>query len=290
MTFNPILTVFTKPWTEPLPLLADKVAALGLGGVELAVRPGYQVLPENVARDLPAAARIFAERGLQIRSVAGPIDEPTIAACGDAGVPIIRICCAIDMSIGYLASLDRYRRQFDALVPTLDRFGVAIGVQNHYGTHVGSAAGTLHLIEKYERKHVCAVLDMAHCSVDGEPTAMAVDIVKDRLNGLVNFKSAFHLRANGPGGGGGLQGALDDGPPLGLFVARARPVPESHWLRGRFVSAGGIQSPKRQGAAHGGRRAALPQGGYRAPEGDRLRDELSPLSGVAWVQRDRPRA
>jgi hypothetical protein len=27
---------------------------------------------------------------------------------------------------------------------------------------------------------------------------MAVDIVKDRLNGLVNFKSAFHRRANGP--------------------------------------------------------------------------------------------
>src|SRR3546814_6254170 len=92
------------------------------------------------------------------------------------------------MSIGYLASLDRYRRQFDAVLPALDRFGVTIGVQNHYGTHVGSAAGTLHLIEKYDRRHVCAVLDMAHCAVDGEPTAMAVDIVKDRLNGLVNFK------------------------------------------------------------------------------------------------------
>ena len=195
---NPILTVFTKPWTEPLPQLADKVAGLGLDGVELTVRPGYQVLPENVGRDLPVTARVFAERGLKIRSIAGPIDEATIAACGDAGVPIIRICCAIDMSIGYVASLERYRRQFDAVLPTLDRFGVAIGVQNHSGTQVGSAAGTLHLIEKYDPKHVCAVLDMAHCAVAGEPTAMAVDIVKDRLNGLVNFKSAFHLRANGP--------------------------------------------------------------------------------------------
>jgi sugar phosphate isomerase/epimerase len=195
---DPILTVFTKPWTEPLPQLADKVAGLGLGGVELTVRPGYQVVPELVGRDLPGAARIFATQGLKIRSIAGPIDEATIAACGDAGVPIIRICCAIDMSIGYLASIDRYRRQFDAVVPALDRFGVAIGVQNHSGIHVGSAVGTRHLIENYDPKHVCAVLDMAHCSVDGEPTAMAVDIVKDRLNGLVNFKSACHVRANGP--------------------------------------------------------------------------------------------
>src|SRR3546814_4437306 len=89
---DPILTVFTKPWTDPLPQLADKVAALGLGGVELAVRPGYQVVPETVGRDLPMAARVFAGQELRIRSIAGSIDEATIAACGDAGVPIIRIC------------------------------------------------------------------------------------------------------------------------------------------------------------------------------------------------------
>src|SRR3546814_12860886 len=72
---DPILTVFTKPWTDPLPQLADKVAALGLGGVELAVRPGYQVVPETVGRDLPMAARVFAGQELRIRSIAGSIDE-----------------------------------------------------------------------------------------------------------------------------------------------------------------------------------------------------------------------
>jgi hypothetical protein len=42
------------------------------------------------------------------------------------------------------------------------------------------------------------VLDMAHCAVAGEPTAMAVDIVKDRLHGQVNFKNAYHARVTGP--------------------------------------------------------------------------------------------
>lgn len=193
-----LITVFTKPWMEPLPALADKLVELGVDGVELAVRPGYQVVPEHVGRDLPAAIRTLAQRGLQVRSIAGSVDEATIAACGDGGVGIIRVCAPIDMDIGYLASIDRYRRQFDAVLPLLDRFGVSVGVQNHYGNHVGSAVGMLHLIERYDPRHVCAVLDMAHCAVDGEPTAMAVDIVKDRLNGLVNFKSAFHRRANGP--------------------------------------------------------------------------------------------
>ncbi|MGK9168919.1 sugar phosphate isomerase/epimerase [Inquilinus limosus] len=193
-----ILIVFTKPWTCPLPQLADTVAELGLQGVELPVRPGYQVTPETVATGLPAAARTLAERGLEIRSVAGPIDEATIAACGEAGVPIIRICVAVDMAIGFRATVEAYRRQFDALIPALERHGVTIGIQNHSGLQIGSAAGVLHLIEPYDPRHVCAVLDMAHCAVAGEPTALAVDILADRMRGLANFKSAYHRRVNGP--------------------------------------------------------------------------------------------
>lgn len=194
-----IISVFTKPWvTEGLPQLADKLAEVGVDGVELAVRPGYQVTPENAAAGLRDAVRAFAERGLQIASIASNADEATIAACGDAGVSLIRIMAPIDMKLGYVKSIEAYRRQFDALLPSLDRHGVTVGVQNHYGFFVGSSVGLLHLLAKYEPRHVCAVLDMAHCAVAGEPTAMAVDIVKDRLHGLVNFKNAYHARVTGP--------------------------------------------------------------------------------------------
>ena len=75
---------------------------------------------------------------------------------------------------------------------------MTIGVQNHSGFFVGSAVGLLHLLQPFDPRQVCAVLDMAHCAVDGEPVAMAVDILKDRLNGLVNFKSAYHARVSNP--------------------------------------------------------------------------------------------
>lgn len=195
---RPQITVFTKPWTEPIGPLADKLAALGFDGVELAVRPGYQVEPDNVGRGLPDAVRALSAAGLATPSIASGYDEATIAACGEAGVGIIRICAPIDMTQGYVASIDAYRRTFDAVLPALERHNVAIGVQNHYGSHVGSAVGLLHMLQGYDPKRVCAVLDMAHCAVDGEPVAMAVDIVKDRINGLVNFKSAFNRRINGP--------------------------------------------------------------------------------------------
>ena len=192
------LTVFSKPWQKmSLAELAKFVKGMGLDGVELPVRAGYQVEPQDIAKGLPEAVKVFADHGVKIGSVAGNTDEATIAACGECGVPIIRVCVGIDMSIGYMASEKRIREGYDKLVPALEKAGVAIGVQNHCDYCVGSAMGIMHLIENYDPKQVCAVLDMAHCAIDGEPEVMAIDICWSHLR-LVNFKSAFHIRTNGP--------------------------------------------------------------------------------------------
>jgi sugar phosphate isomerase/epimerase len=193
-------TVFTKSWRgESLAELAQLVRRLGFDGVELPVRPGYQVPPENVADGLPQAARIFADHGLKIGSVAGPTDEPTVAAMGAAGVKILRICVQVDREVGYRATEERLRRRFDALVPALEAHGVTLGIQNHCGWFIGSAVGLMRLIEGYEPRHVAAVLDPAHCALDGEPDAMAIDIASSHL-ALVNLKNARWVRDEGDGG------------------------------------------------------------------------------------------
>jgi sugar phosphate isomerase/epimerase len=196
---NIALTVFTKPWFDPLEKLADKVAGLGLDGIELPVRPGYQVEPESVATALPAAARIMERRGLKIGSVAGTLDAATIAACGAAGVPILRSMVGIDLGkASYAETIARQRRLWDSLLPALDAAKVTIGIQNHSGKNIGSAIGLFHIMEKYDPRHVCAILDMAHSAIAGEPTELAVDLLWDRMRGLVNFKSAYRERINGP--------------------------------------------------------------------------------------------
>jgi sugar phosphate isomerase/epimerase len=192
-----LMTVFTKPWPEKtLPELADFVAGLGLDGVELPVRPGFQVTPDRVA-DLPGAAGVFKQRGISIRSVAGPEDEATIRALGEAGIPILRVMARIDMKVGYMASVDACRRRWEALVPVLEKTGVTIGVQNHCDYNVGSAIGLVHLVGGFDRRHVAVVLDPAHCGLDGEPDDMAIDIAWPHL-ALVNLKSAFWRMASGP--------------------------------------------------------------------------------------------
>lgn len=194
---NPLI-VFTKPWRElSLSELADLLVDLGVDGAELPVRPGYQVEPGNALNGLKEAVAAFAERDLSITSVAGSLDEPTIRACGSAGVKILRICVPIDMNAGYLASVNAMRSAIMALHPVLTESGVSVGIQNHYGRNVASALGIAHLLDGIAPAVGTAVLDFAHCSLDGEPPDMALDIVRDRVS-MVNFKSAARFRINGP--------------------------------------------------------------------------------------------
>ena len=191
-----LFSVFTKPWKMPLPELGRLVSGWGFDGIELPVRPGYQVLPENVGRALPAAVRQLAGFGIKILSVAGPTDEATIAACAECGVPAIRICVNIGND-GYLAGEARLQREFDAVVPLLDKYGVTLGIQNHYGDSVCNAMGLRHLVERYDPRHVAIVWDAAHNALQGEEPEFALDIVWSHLR-MVNLKNAFWQRTNGP--------------------------------------------------------------------------------------------
>jgi sugar phosphate isomerase/epimerase len=189
-------SVFTKPWKTSIPELGAFVRGLGFDAIELPVRPGYQVPPENVGRDLPEASRQLADCGVAIASIAGPTDEKTIAACAEAGVPVIRVMVRIGEE-GYLATEARAQAEYEALVPLLDRYKVQIGVQNHCDEFVANAIGLLHLIERFDPKHVGAVWDPAHCALNGEDPELAIDILWSHLC-MVNLKNAFWQRRTGP--------------------------------------------------------------------------------------------
>jgi sugar phosphate isomerase/epimerase len=189
-------SVFTKPWKLPLPELGKLVKGWGFDGIELPVRPGYQVLPENVRRDLPRAVKQLARVGLEIFSIAGPTDDATIAACAEAGVPVIRIMVPIGDD-GYMATEARVQKEFDTLLPLLEKYGVQIGVQNHLDRFVCNAMGLRRLIEKYDPRLIGAVWDAAHNALNGEDPEMGIDIVWSHLC-MVNLKNAYWRRTNGP--------------------------------------------------------------------------------------------
>lgn len=188
-------SVFTKHWKAvPLGRLGELVRGMGFEGVELPVRPGFQVAPESACRELPAAARQLAAAGVGIRSVASAAEESTIMACADAGVPLLRIMAPIRADESYAAAEERYRREFDALLPVLDRAGVTLGVQNHAGRQVANAIGLRSLIGRYDPRLVAAIWDAGHEAVAGTEPELAIDTIWSHLR-LVNLKNAIWLQS-----------------------------------------------------------------------------------------------
>lgn len=191
-------SVFTKPWKGlSLPELGDLVSRLGFDGIELPVRPGFQVEPEEVVDALPKAARTLATFGVKIFSVAGPTDEATVRACGEAGVPFIRTMARIEDGVDYHAAVASCRETYDALVPLLDEYGVTIGVQNHCNRFVANAVGLRSLLAGYDPRHVAAVWDAAHEALNGNEPDLALDVIGSHLC-MVNLKNGFWRRVNGP--------------------------------------------------------------------------------------------
>jgi sugar phosphate isomerase/epimerase len=189
-------SVFTKPWKQPLSVLGKQVKSWGFDGIELPVRPGYQVQPENVKRDLPVAVKQLSNEGIKVFSIAGQSDETTIESCAEAGVPVIRIMIPIDND-GYLATIKRTQKLFDSLLPLLEKYGVKIGVQNHLDRFVCNAMGLRHLIGGFDPNWIGAVWDVAHNALSGEEPELALEIVWSHLC-MVNFKNAYWRRMNGP--------------------------------------------------------------------------------------------
>lgn len=187
-------TLFTKPWPDlSLDELGVLVTRMGFDGVELPVRPGYQVEPDNAAKKLPAGVETLKGHGVDVASVAGPPTEAMIRACGDAGVSILRIMLPIPKEMDYLSCIDQARREWEALLPVLEASGVTLGIQNHKGRFLTHAMHLHHALLGYDPKHIGAVWDPAHNTFAGEEPELALDVVWPCLC-LVNLKNGLWER------------------------------------------------------------------------------------------------
>lgn len=190
-------SLFVKHWKDKsAEELALFVSDIGFDGIELPVRAGFQVEPETVQRTLPIFARRLGTHGVKIYSVAASTDESVFAACAEAGVPVIRIMANIEQD-GYKASEERVKRKLEQLVPLCEKYGVKVGVQQHYGNYVIDSNGIMRLMDKLGSGHVGVVWDAAHDAFAGQQPDYGLDIVWSHL-AMVNLKNGYYFRSNGP--------------------------------------------------------------------------------------------
>lgn len=190
-------SVFTKPWREPrTAALGELVASMGFDAVELPVRPGYQVTPDEVATALPAAVRELARSGVTVASIASGTDEATFAACAEAGVPFIRIMVPIGAD-GYAATGAQTRRALSGIAERAERYGVRVAIQPHYDDYIADSSELFALLRDIDSPGIAAIWDSAHDALARKRPEHGLELLRPWL-GIVNLKSAYFERVDDP--------------------------------------------------------------------------------------------
>jgi sugar phosphate isomerase/epimerase len=164
---------------------------VGLDGVDLAVRPGYPINPDNMAKALPEAAKMFTGEGLTIGLVtadAGVNDPASKAAKGLFEASAVAGVAAI--KIGYFP----YKNDFDAdfkdartklagFAKLAEEHKVKASVHTHSGNYIPNNCATLRmLLQDHDAHHVGAFVDTGHTAINGGPFRMEVDMVRPYLS------------------------------------------------------------------------------------------------------------
>ena len=195
------LAIFVKPWRAlPLVELAEHIRALGFDLIELPVRPGFPVQPQNIETDLPAAVKLLAEHGIRVLNVTVDLpldDESWYAACAAAGIGMNRVMFRRGAA-DYWTAESAARRQLERALPLCEGYDMQIGVQNHSGRFVPvNEMGMYHLLKDYDPRYIAAVWDPAHNALEGMDADAALDILEKHL-AVVNLKNAYWRRVSGP--------------------------------------------------------------------------------------------
>ncbi len=183
---------FTKTLqTLDVPGLIAFCKEAGLDGVDLAVRPGYPVHPDNALVELPKAFKAFKDEGLMVGLVTAPtsLNDPEskaaqviFEACGKAGVATVKI--------GYFPykgkfddALAEARRRLAGFAKLAAKTGAKACHHTHSGNYVGNnCASSRLLLQDLDPHHVGAFVDTGHTAINGGPIRLELDLVRPWLS------------------------------------------------------------------------------------------------------------
>ena len=173
------LHCFSKPlqWLG-YDALAETLAQAGFRGIDLTVRPGGHVLPENAARDLPRAVEAARGQGLKvgmivtaIQSADDPLAERVLKTAAQCGVRVYRMgYFRYGEGRGVGEEIDAFRGTFAALEKLNRACGITGCYQNHRGMgerNFGAVLWDLHAALKgLDPRWIGCQFDVLHASAE----------------------------------------------------------------------------------------------------------------------------
>jgi sugar phosphate isomerase/epimerase len=188
--------------------IARVLKGMSLDGLDLTVRRGQCVNPQNVREALPKAMEVWRKAGVSVPMVSTetsltdpnhPTVEPIWTACADAGIANIKIgYWRWREGTRYGAIVDGARRDLDGFRKLAERYKVRTLIHTHSGPYLGcNASNLMTLLHDFDPAHVAAYVDPAHLAITGEPLPLALEIIGNHL-AMVAVKNVAYLPAKGP--------------------------------------------------------------------------------------------
>ncbi len=192
---KPPIVIFSKhlQWLD-YEGLAEKTAELGFDGVDLTVRPGGHVLPENVKRDLPKATEAIRKAGLDVHMITTRIANPgdintqyILKTASELGIKKYRIgSYRYDMDKDIMPQLGEWNKKLKSLAAMNKNYGMVSGYHNHSGRgYIGGAIWDIHqMMRTIPFEHMGCNYDIGHAVSEGSNGSWEIDfeIVKKRIH------------------------------------------------------------------------------------------------------------
>ncbi len=189
------LNLFSKgmEWLE-YDAFTDIVLATGCQGIDITVREGGYVLPENVERDLPKLVEMAHKKGLKtpmmvtsIVSASDPLTERVLKTAAQLGLTHYRMgYFRYDPKRDMKTYFQECATNLQRLADLNQRHGIQAGYQNHHGAYLGAPVLDIwQLLGRVDQRAVSFQYDIAHAQVEGVFSwPIALQLVKDRIGSL----------------------------------------------------------------------------------------------------------
>ena len=192
--------MFTKHLQTMSVLDAGKtIKGLGFEGVELTVRPGGHILPENVDQELPRAVEQLREIGLatpalvvEIHNRQQPYAAAVCAAAARVGATELRTSSHRYRGFGNIREqIAAARKDAKELESLGQEFGVRLDIHCHSGDFLSGQGATLEaVVGETDPRYVGVSLDVGHLTTEGGKSGwkQSLDLLHQRV-GIVAVKS-----------------------------------------------------------------------------------------------------
>ena len=173
---GPKISTFTESFqSRPVSQVCKLFAELGLDGLDLTVRGGGHIQPNEAPEKLPAAAKAAREHGIAVLMATtgvlndNPTNEALVAAAGEAGIDRIKLGYFPYTKFGtFRERLDATKRQLEKIATMSAKHGVLPCLHTHMGSIIPSNAFVLYeLVRDFPPDRVGAYVDTTHICAEG---------------------------------------------------------------------------------------------------------------------------